>query len=79
MGFLNDCKDNLRVTCTMPMSLYKQLKCEVIELLSIYDTSLYSHFKKDKEWQDIQELYKEISEKKKDIEFSIKWKLYNNK
>ncbi len=61
------------------MSLYKQLKCEVIELLSIYDTSLYSHFKKDKEWQDIQELYKEISEKKKDIEFSIKWKLYNNK
>lgn len=63
----------------MPMSLYKQLKCEVIELLSIYDTSLYSHFKKDKEWQDIQELYKEISEKKKDIEFSIKWKLYNNK
>jgi len=79
MGLLKDCEQTLRVTCTMPMSVYKEVKREDIQLLSIYDTSLYDNFKKNKEWQDVQKLYREISERKKDIEFDIKFKLYNNK
>ena len=72
-------KENLQATCTMPFELYKDLKSHKdINLLSIFDSNMYNHYKKSEDWQEAHELYRSASESKKDIEAEIKFNLLNN-
>lgn len=76
MGIL---KDDTKVTCTMPMEVYKGLKNEDIQLLSIFHSDMYQYYKQNEEWQQVHEQYKEVSDRKKDIEFDIRYKLLKSK
>ena len=74
---VKDYLETTRVALTMPYEMYARFKNkDDIQLLSMYDTDMYQHYKTNEEWQQAYEEYKLAKDKKQDVEYSIRYELY---
>mgnify|MGYP001569142073 FL=1 len=79
MGKSKEYFEELRYTVTMTRETYKTIEgFDDVNLIGTYDAAMYRHYKNDAEWQEAEYFYKLAREKKKDLEFKIKYKMIKN-